>query len=471
MVDRTSVQAPARPAAAAPRRQITTVVPESASGVARAVNTLAWPITIENLFQTALGTANMMMAGRLGAEAVAGIGTSTQLLLVLQASIAALTTGTTVLVARVIGAGRPEEASDITKQSLSLGVLVSLLFAAIGLFLSDSLIRAMGAEAEVVTLGARYLRVVTGASVFLVTMLVCSAALRGSGDTRAPMKVTGMINFINVAVSYVLIFGRLGLPALGVAGAAWGATAARAVGTAVLLAILVRGDRGVSIRGRAGWGVNPGMVWRLLRLGLPSMGEQFFISGGNLLYGVVAMSLGTVVYATQRITFQAISLAFQPGMGFALGATAMVSQCLGAGRPDLSERAARHATTMAALWMSGAGGLMALFGRQVMGLFSSDAEIIAIGSSALIVLALSQPFQAVAQVTAGSLRGAGDTRFPMLSSFLGVWLFRLPFSYLFGPVLGWGLPGIYIANTLDGAARATATVLRYRTGRWRFIRV
>jgi Na+-driven multidrug efflux pump len=158
-------------------------------------------------------------------------------------------------------------------------------------------------------------------------------------------------------------------------------------------------------------------------------------------------------------------------MGFALGATAMVSQCLGAKRPDLSDRAARHATLMAAIWMSAAGGLMAIFGHQVMTIFTDDPDIITMGQSALVVLALSQPFQAVAQVTAGSLRGAGDTRFPMLSSFLGVWLFRLPFSYLFGPVLGWGLTGIYVANVLDGAARATATVLRFRTGRWRTIRV
>ncbi len=446
-------------------------MPESAADVGRAVNSLAWPIIIENLFQTALGTANMAMVGRLGAAAVAGIGTCTQLMMVLQASIAALTTGTTVLVARVTGAGHPEEAGSVVKQSLSLGLVASIVFGVVGLSFSADIIRALGADPDVVIEGSSYLRVVTGASVFLVSMLVCSAALRGRGDTRTPMKVTGAINLINIAVSYVLIFGHLGLPAMGVAGSAWGATIARAVGTVILLIALFSGKHGVTIRGWSGWGINPDMIRRLLRLGLPSMGEQLFVSGGNLLYGVVAISLGTVVYATQRITFQAISLAFQPGMGFALGATAMVSQCLGARRADLADRAARHATLMAVIWMTGMGGMMAVFGRQVMSLFTNDPQIITLGTQALAVLALSQPFQAVAQVTAGSLRGAGDTRFPMLSSFLGVWLFRLPFSYLFGPVLGWGLSGIYIANTLDGAARATATTLRYRTGKWRTMRV
>ncbi len=462
---------PAAPPAVAAQPARSAVIPESAADVGRAVNSLAWPIIIENLFQTALGTANMAMVGRLGAAAVAGIGTSTQLMMVLQASIAALTTGTTVLVARVTGAGRPEEAGSVAKQSLSLGVVASIIFGAIGLLFSAPIVRALGAEDDVVVQGASYLGIVTGASIFLVTMLVCSAALRGRGDTRTPMKVTGTINLINIAVSYVLIFGRFGFPAMGVAGAAWGSTIARAVGSVVLLYVLFTGRHGLTIRGWAGWGINPNMISRLLRLGLPSMGEQLFVSGGNLLYGVVAISLGTVVYATQRITFQAISIAFQPGMGFALGATAMVSQCLGARRADLADRAAHHATLMAVLWMTGAGATMALFGRQVMGLFTNEPEMIALGSQALFVLAVSQPFQAIAQVTAGSLRGAGDTRFPMLSSFLGVWLFRLPFSYLFGPVLGWGLSGIYIANSLDGAARAIATTLRYRTGRWRSIRV
>ncbi|MHB0876327.1 MAG: MATE family efflux transporter [Anaerolineae bacterium] len=466
-----ATETPAAPPPRSTGRASRVVLPESADRVGRAVNSLAWPIIIENLFQTALGTANMIMVGSLGASAIAGVGTSNQLVLVMQASISALTTGTTVLVARLSGARQPEEADRIVKQSLTLGIIVSLAFSALGLFASEWLVAALGAEPEVVALGGEYFRIVAGASLLLVLMLVCSAALRGAGDTRTPMMVTGTINFINLIVSYVLIFGHLGVPALGVSGAAWGATVARAVGAVTLLTLLVRGRGAVRITGRSGWGINPGLIWRLLRLGLPSMLEQMFLSGGNLLYGTVAIGLGTTVYATQRVTLQAMSLAFQPGMGFALGSTAMVGQCLGAKRVDLSERAARHAVRMAVIWMTTISALMAIFGRSVMGLFTTDPEMISIGSRALMVIAFSQPLQAIAQVTAGSLRGAGDTRFPMVSTFLGVWLFRLPFSYLFGPVLGWGLAGMYIANVLDGAARAIATTWRFRRGKWRSINV
>ncbi|MHB0876329.1 MAG: MATE family efflux transporter [Anaerolineae bacterium] len=435
------------------------------------MNTLAWPVILENLFQTALGTVDMIMVGSLGAVAIAGVGTATQVVFVLLAAFAAITTGTTVLVARLMGARQDADASAVVKQSLLLGLAVSTVFALLGLLFSRQVISALGAEPDVVHAGAAYLRVVTVASLPMVCMLVVSGALRGAGDTRTPMVVTGAINLVNIAAAYVLIFGKLGLPAMGVAGAAWGATIARTVGSALLLGFLLRGKGLLSVRSRAGWRPNLPIVGRLLRLGVPSMLEQFAMSGGMLLYSVIAISLGTVVYATQRITFQALSLSFMPGFGFAMAATTMVGQCLGAKRPDLSECSGWYAVRMAVAWMTIMGLAMAFFGAPIMRLFTSDPVIIAMGSDALKVIALSQPFMAVGMVMAGALRGAGDTRFPMWATFLGIWLVRLPLGYFFGPYLGWGLSGLYLSNVLDGVARAAANLVRYRRGKWRSIEV
>ena len=446
-------------------------IPKDDRSVASAVNGLAWPIILENLFQTALGTTNMVMVAQLGASAVAGIGTATQLVMVLQAAFAAITTGTTVLVAHAIGAGDFRTANRVAKQSILLGVAVSAVMALAGLTLSEWAIRAMGAEEEVVRLGGGYLRLVMGAAIVMVLMFVVSATLRGAGDTRTPMMVTGFINLINVAISYVLIFGKLGFPALGVMGSAWGATVARGIGAGMLLWLLVRGHRVIHIRGPKGWRPDADLIGRLLHLGLPTMIEQFLLRGGALLYGVIAISLGTVIYATQRITFQLISFAFMPGMGFAMAATTMMGQCLGAGRADLGDRSSRYAVRAAVITMSAAGLAMALLGRHIMRLFADDPQMVQIGAQALMVIALSQPLQAVGQVLAGSLRGAGDTRFPMLATFTGIWLIRLPLGYLFGPVFGWGLPGIYISNVLDASGRALVNYLRYRSGRWQHARL
>ncbi len=451
------------------RRRAT--VPSSPADVGRAVNTLAWPVILENLFQTALGTASMIMVADLGAAAVAGVGTATQILFVLQAAFGAVTTGTTVLIARAIGAGQDDEANLITKQSLVLGTILAAVLGLIGYLYSDSLIRMLGAEPDVVALGGGYLRITMVSGLVLLGMFVISGALRGAGDTRTPMVVTGLINVINVAVAYLLIFGELGLPALGVDGAAWAAAISRAIGVAILLWLLVRGKGVLNIRGLDGWLPNTSIYVRITRLGTPSMLEQLAMSGGMLIYGIIAISLGTTVYAVQRITFQALSISFMPGLGFAMAATAMVGQCLGARRADLSEISTWYSVKMAVAWMTIMGVLMVAFAGPIMRIFTDDLEMIVLGVDALKVIAFSQPFMGIAQVLAGSLRGAGDTQFPMFSTTLGVWVIRLPLGYLFGPVLGWGLSGIYMSNILDAVVRSVAQLLRYRSGKWRDIEV
>ena len=452
-------------------RERSTVIPTDQKSVASAVKTLAWPIIVENLFQTALGTTNMIMVSRLGADAVAGVGSANQIMLVLQAGFAAITTGTTVLVARAVGGGDYDSASRVAKQSVTLGVVVSLGIALAGILGADQAVTALGATPEVTALGGAYLRIVTAAALVMVQMFVIGAALRGAGDTQTPMKVTGVINLINVAVSYVLIFGKFGFPALGVVGSAYGATVARTIGAVVLLAVLIRGHGPVSVRGRGGWRPDRSITARLWHLGFPTMVEQLLLRFGALLYGVIAISLGTQVYATQRITFQIVSLSLMPGLGFATAATTMVGQCLGAKRPDLAQRSSGYAARIALIWMSAMGVSMALLGRYIMALFTDDPGMLLLGAQALVVIALAQPFQAIGHVLAGSLRGAGDTRFPMLATFTGIWLIRLPLGYLFGVILGWSLPGIYVANILDAAGRATVNYWRYRSGRWRNITV
>ena len=446
-------------------------VPETRAQVGGAVNRLAWPVILENLFQTALGTVDMIMVGSLGAAAIAGVGTANQIIFVIQAAFSAITTGTTVLVARFIGARQEQDANAVVKQSIVVGGLISVVFAIVGFFLADELIAVVGAEPEVVHLGAVYLRIVTVSGILMTYMFVISSALRGAGDTRTPMIVTGLINVVNIGAAYVLIFGKLGFPAMGVAGAAAGATIARLVAAVALLAVLAKGKSTLSIRGRHGWWPDSGIIRRMMRLGIPSMLEQLAMSGGMLVYGIIAISLGTVVYATQRITFQALSISWMPGFGFAMAATAMVGQCLGAQRPELSQCSAWHAVRMAVVWMTVTGLAMAAFGRPIIAIFTKDPVMIAMGADALKVIAFSQPFMAASMVLAGALRGAGDTRFPMVATFLGIWLVRLPLGYFFGPFLGWGLSGIYISNVLDAMARAGACVVRYRGGRWRDIAV
>ncbi len=437
----------------------------------RSVNSMAIPIITENLFQTMLGIVDLIMVGRLGAVAIAGVGTALQIMFIVLGALSAITIGTTVLVARFAGAEDPAQAARVVKQSLLLGVACSAIIAVVGHIVAHPVIALLGAPPAVTRAGGDYLDIVCVTSVTLVVQFVCASALRGAGDTRTSMIVTGLVNIVNIVVAYALIFGHFGLPALGVVGSAWGASAARAVGALVLLALLASGWRRVSIAGRGGWRPDAGLMRRVMRIGLPSMMEQTFMNSGMLLYSIIVIGMGTAAYAAQRITFNALNISFMPGLGFGLAATTMTSQALGAGRVDLARRSTNISFYLAALWMCTMGAALFLFGNPIMHLFSNDPTIDRIGTDALRVIALSQPFQALGQVMAGSLRGAGDTRFPMVATGLAIWLVRLPFGWLFGVPLHGGLPGVYISNVMDAVVRAAANYLRFRRGLWHKMRV
>ena len=438
--------------------------------IRRLVFNLAWPVIVENLLQTAVGFVDLLMVSRLGAAAIAGVGISVQVLFVIFAAISAIATGTTVLVARFTGAREPANAARVLKQSVLLGVALGVLLAGVGVPLSKPIVAVMGAEPDVVELGGGYLQVTFLTSAAMTLTFVLGAALRGAGDSRTPMLVALGINAVNVAVAYVLIFGHLGLPALGVIGSAWGAAIGRIAGTLALLYLVLRGAR-FDFSGVSGWAPDVSLIKRLLRIGLPSMGEQLSRSLGMLLFSWVVISLGTVVFAAQRITFNIISLSFMPGFGFSMAATALTGQALGAGKPDRARRATWFSARTAAVWMGAMGVTFLIFAEFFMRLFTDDPAIVGNGSLALRVLALGQAQMAIGMVLAGGLRGAGDTRYPMLVITGSRWLVRIPVALFAVHVLHWGLPGAYLAFVAGSSVECIGAYLRYRAGKWQYLKV
>jgi Na+-driven multidrug efflux pump len=182
-------------------------------------------------------------------------------------------------------------------------------------------------------------------------------------------------------------------------------------------------------------------------------------------YGFMVIGLGTAVYAAQRVSFNAVSISYLPAMGFSVAATTLTGQRLGAGRPDQARQTSNYATLASFVWMSVAGAVLFLLADQIMLLFTPDRQIDTIGAAALRVVAFSQPFFGISNALAGSLRGGGDTRFPMVAAVIGMWLVRLPFGWFIGIFLGFGLPGVYVSSTLDAALRSLLIWRRYRSGK------
>lgn len=437
--------------------------------IRRTVLRIAWPSIVENILQSVLTIITFIMVGQLGSTEVAAVGASQQVQILFISAFFALSMGTTVIVAHAFGAGRHEDIGVAAKQSAAAGTALSLVITAIVFIFAHPMLAIMGAEADVIDEGARFQQISAIGYVFMAVMFILGGALRGVGDTRTPMLVTAGINVLNVVVSLPLIFGLAGMPRLETDGAAIGQNISRLVGAAIMAALLYRGHRGISIAGRDGWTPDIPFLRRLADISLPNMAESLLRSGGQILFVVVVFMLGTTVAAGHQIAQTAFFLSMFPGFGFSMAATALVGQSLGAGNVLRARAATLTATRACMVWMSAMGVIFFLFAEPIIGLSASGddrRQIIAAGADALRVIALAQPVMAVAFVLSGALRGAGDTRFPMYATGLGMWIFRLPLAYFFAITLDLGIAGVYLGMFVDQTIVMALVIWRYRQGKW-----
>ncbi len=432
---------------------------------------LAWPSLIENLLQTMLGVVDLIFVGQLGADAIAGVGLGNQWMGCLVVAFFGLSVGNTALVARAIGAGDRPDAQRVAKQSLILALLLSVVIGALGYTLSDQVIGLMGAAPDVTALGAAFLRVTSLFAISLAIMVIGGGTLRGAGDTRTPMVVTGTINIINIVLDYGLIFGNLGLPKLGAVGSAYATSIARTIGALLILYVLFQRGGVVKLNWRKGWAFRPATLKRILNIGWPSAAEQIIFQLGFLTFSAIVVGLGTADLAAMQIAFNIAGFSTLPAFAFGVAATTMVGQSLGARDLPRAEASAKQALKSGSIWRSRMGLAFILWRRELFGLYTDDAAVLELGSMIMFFIALMQPLQSVSIILASALRGAGDTRAPMLFTGIGVWVVRVGVGYFLGIVLQMGLFGVWLGWCADFTTRATLVFLRYRTGRWKHLRV
>lgn len=382
---------------------------------------LALPAIGENLLHTALGIADTVLVAGIGVVALAGVGAALNVLFIVAAALSSLSVGASVLVAQAIGASNLVRASHVTGQALVWGVALSLPITLAGMVFAEPVVALYGMAPDATAVAAEYLMISAASIPAMALMLIGGGALRGAGDSRTPMVITALANILNLIASWALIYGHIGMPALGVAGSAWGTLIARAVGAALFLVILLRISTRLRIGGPGTWRPRWETAREVLWLGAPAALEEMIIITSFAALTPIVAGLGTAALAAHRVALNVLSLSFMPGIGFSLATTALVGQAVGAGRLDEARAVTNVAMRWAILWMGGLGALFILFAPQLVGIFSSDPELIAIGAAAVQVVALAQPLWAGTFVIGGALRGIGDTRTPMVISGILGW--------------------------------------------------
>jgi putative MATE family efflux protein len=424
----------------------------------------------EQMLSMMVGIVDTFLVGHLGAAPLAAVGLANQWVFVATMLFGAIATGATALIARFVGAREPEQANEVLRQSMLLGIFIGILSTVLGMVLAQPAVSLLGAQGEVIGLGTSYLWTTSSVFFFSTLMFIGNASLRGAGDTRTPLYVMLVVNVLNIVVAWIAINGPLGLPQLGVVGSALGAVAGRLVGGLLVIALLLRGRSGIQFRLK-GFRPHLDLIQRILRVGLPTGLEQLLFRGGQMVFARILAELGTVSFAANQVAINGWSLSFMPGFGFALAATTLVGQSLGAEDPEGAQQRGYTAFRLGALLMSVVGLAFLLFPAQIVGFFTNDPEIIALGTMPLRMVGLIQPLLASNMVFAGGLRGAGDTRFPMVATGASIWLIRLPLAYLFTFRFGWGLVGAWSALALDLSVRGSLNFLRFRGGRWKATQV
>nr|WP_139070161.1 MATE family efflux transporter [Bacillus sp. FJAT-27225] len=419
---------------------------------------LALPAMIENILQTVVGFVDTLFVAKIGLNEVTAVGVANAILAVYLAIFMAIGVGTSSLISRNIGAGEMGRAKSIARQSTIISIIAGILFAIITLLFSDPLLRMMGATEEVLTDGRLYLQIVGLSSVFIALMLTFGSILRAAGDTKTPMKVSLWINVVHIALDYILIFGLIGLPGFGVAGAAWATVIVRILGTFALYYYIKKSSVSFSMFG----GGSKEDTRSILSLSTPAAMERLVMRLGQVLYFGLIVKIGSDTYAAHTIAGNIETFSYMPGYGLAVAATTLVGQHIGAKRFRDAYQYGILTTGVAVGFMSLIGVVLYFLSPWFATWFTKDQNAIDMVVTALRIDAFAQPALAVGLVLAGALQGSGDTKSPMYSTAIGMWGIRVIGVYILGIQLGMGIAGIWISIAIDLYVRGAYLFYKFR---------
>jgi putative MATE family efflux protein len=443
--------------------------------LAREVAELAWPAIVQSLVATLVFLADRVMLGRYDTDALASMQISGPVLWSVLVIFTAFSSGTVAVVGRAVGAGDAERARKTVASVVGLALALGALVGAAGFFGRGAVARiltdAPGTTDVVRALAERYMGIAFASSPLAFAAIIGVTALQASGDTRTPLLASLLASAVKVGGNALLVFGAAGAPELGITGAAAATAAAFAAEAAVVLSVLLRRRRGARIALEPIDNAHAAALRSVLAVSAPAFAEKLLYHAGFLVFVGFVGRLGNAAMAANQALVAIESIGFMTAEGFGIASGAIVAQKLGAGRPREAARCGWLATGMSIALLCLASLAFLLAPRRLLGLFTSDASIIALGARCLVVAAVAQPLMAIADSLSAALRGAGDTRTPMRVALVGPVLVRLGATWVLAFALGWGLLGVWIGSTLDWLVRAVWLGFAFRRGRWKTIDV
>ena len=435
-------------------------------GLRRAIFLLAIPMVLEMLMESLFAIVDVFWVAHLGANAMATVGLTESVLMLVYCGAMGLSMAATAMVARRIGERDTDGASIAAIQALIAGTCTSILVAIGGSMAAPKLLSIMGASPDVIAIGGRYAAIMMASSVSIVLLFLNNGVFRGAGDAAIAMRVLWLSNFINLCLDPLFIFGLGPFPKLGVTGAAVSTTIGRSIGVVFQLWILFGGKGRVKIlanRFRLHWDV----MKRLVRVALNGMFQYAIGQTSWMVLVRIVSSFGSVAVAGYTVAIRIIIFVILPSWGLSGAAATLVGQNLGAGKPERAEKSVWLTGLYNMLFLGGVAIVFIVFPEPIIRIFTNDPDVVPIGVNCLRIVSYGNLAYAYGMVMVQSFNGAGDTFTPTMVNIFGYWLFQIPVAYYLSFRTTLGPKGIFAAIPLAETAIAIVSVTLFRQGRWK----
>lgn len=434
--------------------------------IGRALGLLAIPMMLEMSMEAIFAVVDLAFVSRLGTNAIAAVGLTEALITVLYAVAIGLGMGVTAMVSRRIGEKDPDAAAVVTGQAIWIGAGLAIVIGVTGVIYAADLLRLIGASEAVISEGRGFTAMLLGGSASILYLFLLNAAFRGAGDAPIALRSLTLANAINIVLDPCLIFGLGPFPELGVTGAAVATTIGRGIGVLYLFYSLF-GDHGRLTLHLRHCVVVPRIIGRLIRISIGGIGQFLIATSSWIVIMRIVALYGSAPIAAYTIALRLIEFAFLPAWGLGNAAATLVGQNLGAARPDRAEKSVWRASRYNAIFMGILGLVSVVLAPQIVGLFSSEAEVVRIGTSCIQILGIGYPMYAVGMIVIQALNGAGDTYTPSVLNFICFWMLQIPLAYWLAEPMGIGPNGVFISIIVSESALTVMGVLVFRRGKWK----
>ncbi|WP_405158129.1 MATE family efflux transporter [Paenibacillus sp. FSL H8-0283] len=426
---------------------------------------LTWPIFLELFLFMLMGSVDTLMLSSVSDNAVSGVGAANQIISIAILVLEVIGHGAAIVVAQYIGSKKLSEAAQVTGNAITLNLIVGLVLSGIFLLFGGHLLSLLNIQGEIYDFARSYINIV-GGGIFLQALInALAATIRTHGYTKETMYVAVFMNVIHVVGNYALIFGHFGLPKLGVEGAAISTVGSRFICLLIFFWLLYRVSE-VRVDFEYYIKLSKKFIGKILRIGIPSAMESMVYHSCQLVFTLYVTYLGAEAMATKQYAGNISSYIYLFSMAIGMGTSITVGRLVGARRKDDAYKRVFDSVKWALLATVIIDVIIIFFRVPLMSIFTDNPEIIKLGAQVILLSLLLETGRTCNIVIIGSLRAAGDAKFPVYMGLISMVCMSLPLGYLLIFKLHLGLAGVWLAIAADEWTRAVIMYFRWKSRAW-----